>query len=424
MSLTELNEKRGRLVAQAREALAEITKNTDEARAAELDARHDAIMADFDKVEKQIDREQRVAAAEARLAAAAEEERKAKRPTGADSEARGAAEGDKPEYREVFYKFLANGADLGELEPEERKVLRAGVASKDMEKRIQSTANAAGGYTVPVELANFIIKSMKAWGPMYNEDIATVMTTASGNIINIPTVDDTAVTAEAHTEGTALTDDGGKDVTFGQKQLAAYVFDTEFVKWSMELAQDSIFSVESLLGELLGERLGRIANLQLSTGTGTNAPNGIVTASSLGKTAAVAGAITTDEIIDLVHSVDPAYRQSPKVRFMFNDLTLAAIRKLKDGNGQYIWTMGNIQGGVPGTLLGYNYSINQAMANIATGNKTMLFGDMGKYYVRKVGSPVIGVLRERFWPDLGIAGLIRFDGELGDTAAVKHLIQA
>jgi HK97 family phage major capsid protein len=64
------------------------------------------------------------------------------------------------------------------------------------------------------------------------------------------------------------------------------------------------------------------------------------------------------------------------------------------------------------------------MASLATGNKTMIFGDFGKYWVRKVGSPVIGVMRERFWPDLGIAGLIRFDGELVDTAAVKHLIQA
>ena len=112
------------------------------------------------------------------------------------------------------------------------------------------------------------------------------------------------------------------------------------------------------------------------------------------------------------------------MRFMFNDLTLAAIRKLKDGQGNYLWSMGDVQGGIPGTLLGYRYSINQAVDTIATAKKTILFGDFGKYYVRKVGSPVIGVLRERFWPDLGIAGLIRFDGELGDAAAVKHLLQA
>ncbi|MGY6251634.1 phage major capsid protein [Bosea thiooxidans] len=426
-TIKELNDKRQKLVVDARSALDEIKKNTDEARAAELEARHDTIMAEFDNVEALIVREQKVADAEKRLAERAEEERKKQRPNGDDGQTRGADEGAKPEYRTVFYKYLASGASLDELSGEERAVLKAGVVP-DAEKRVQvstqGTSTTAGGYTVPVELSSQIIKSMKAWGPMYDEDVCTVLSTSNGVTIKIPTVDDTAVTAGQHAEGTAMTDDNGKDVTFGQKSLESYGYDTEWVKFSLELARDSIFNMESLLGQLLGERLGRIANLHLTTGDGTGDPNGIVTASSLGKTAAAVAAVTYDEIVDLIHSVDPAYRQSPKVRFMFNDLTLAAIRKLKDGDGKYIWTAGDVQGGVPGTLLGYRYSVNQAMANLATGNKTMLFGDFGKYFVRKVGSPMIGVKRESYWPDLGIAGLIYLDGELGDTAAVKHLIQA
>lgn len=423
MSLKDLNEKRGSLVAQAREALNEITKNTDEARAAELDTRHDAIMAEFDRVEKLIEREQKLADIEKRFEDRAAEERAKKRPV-SDSEARGQDNGEKLDYRQVFYTFMSRGADIGELSAEERSVLKAGVVQKP-EFRAQTVGTTtAGGYTVPTELANEIIKSMKAWGPMYDEDVATTINTTSGNPIRIPTVNDTAKTAGAHTEGTPLTDDGSEDVVFGQKSLDSYVFDTEFVRFSFELAQDSIFNMETLLGSLLGERLGRTANAQLTTGTGTSAPNGVVTASSLGKTAASATAIASDEIIDLIHSVDPAYRGAPKVAFMFNDLTLAAIRKLKDGQGNYLWQMGDVKNGVPGTLLGYRYWINQAMDSIATAKKTMLFGDFGKYYVRKVGSPTIGVLRERFWPDLGVAGLIRFDGELGDTAAVKHLLQA
>lgn len=427
MTLTELQEQRGRLVTQAREALDEINKNTDEARAAELEARHDTIMADFDKLEAKIEREQRMAEIETRLNDRAEaEKRKKKRPTGGDVVDAGATdEGDKPSYREVFYKFITRGADLGELEAEERAILRAGHVEADKEKRTQTAGTTtAGGYTVPTELANFIVKAMKAWGPMYDEEICTVISTASGNPIKIPTVDDTSKSAGQHTEGTALTDDGSEDVTFGQKSLDAYVYDTEFIKFSMELAQDSIFSMESLLGQLLGERLGRRANTELTTGDGTGDPNGIVTASSLGKTAAAVAAVTYDELIDLIHSVDPAYRQSPKVRFMFNDLTLAGIRKLKDGDGKYIWTAGDVQGGVPGSLLGFNYSVNQAMPAMTTGLKPIVFGDFSKYFVRKVGAPVIGVLRERFWPDLGIAGYIRLDGELGDTTAVKHLIMA
>lgn len=426
MSIKELTEKREKLVADAREALDEITKNTDEARATELEKRHDDIMAEFDKVDGQIAREQRMANAQKRIDDAAAEERARQRPVPKDQiEGRGQDEGEEQSYRQIFYKFLANGADLGELSGEERSVLKRGVEVK-AEFRAQTTTGGggtAGGYTVPTELSDQIIKSMKMWGPMYDEDICTTVTTTGGNPITLPTVDDISSTAGQHTEGTALTDDGGKDVTFGKKQLEAYAYDTEFVRFSWELAADSIFNMETLLGSLLGERLGRIANLQLTTGDGTGDPNGIVTASTMGKTAAAAAAVAYDEIIDLVHSVDPAYRQSPKVRFMFNDLTLAAIRKLKDGDGRYIWTAGDVQNGVPGTILGYRYSINQAMDGISTGKKSMLFGDFAKYFVRKVGNPVIGVLRERFWPDLGIAGLIRLDGELGDTAAVKHLLQ-
>jgi HK97 family phage major capsid protein len=412
-NLKELQEKRGRLMTQAREALDEITKNTDEARSAELEARHDAIMGEFDKIDKLMERERKLAEIEQRAA----EDRAKMRPIPGDGSARGQDDGNKPEYRSVFWKMIASGGDASELSSEERSVLKAGIV-RDAEFRAQSTTNTAGGYTVPTTLANFIVKSMAMWGPMYDEALCTNINTSSGEQINIPTVDDTAVPVVKHSEGVALTDDGGSDVTFGQKVLNAFVFDTEFVRWSMELTQDSIFSMEQLLGELLGERLGRRANVELTTGDGNGDPNGIVTASSLGVTAAAQAAITADELIDLMHSVDPAYRMSPKCRWMFSDSTLKVIRKLKDGEGRYLLDV------MSGDLLGKPYSINQAMAAVATGNKSIIFGDFGKYFVRKVGSPMIGVLRERFWPDLGIAGLIRLDGELGDTAAVKHLIQA
>lgn len=419
MSLTDLHDKRGRLVTEARSALEEIKANTDESRASELEARHDKIMAEFDKLDAMIKREEKVAEAERR----AEEIRAKQRPIPQDGEARGQDNGSAPEYRMVFAKVICGHGE--DLTSEERSVLRQGAIK--FEGRAQTTSATAGGYTVPTTLASFIDRAMKAWGPMYDEDICTTMVTPSGNPMKIPTTDDTSVVAVAHTEGTALTDDGGSDVTFGQKSLDAFAFDTEFVRWSWELNTDSIFAMEQLLGDLLGERLARIANSQLTTGTGSSAPNGIVTASALGKTSASTTAITADEIIDLLHSVDPAYRQSPKARFMFNDATLAVIRKLKDGQGNYLWQMGDVTAGQPGTLLGYRYSINQAMASIpasASASKVMLFGDFGKYYVRKVGGPVVGVMRERFWPDLGIAGLIRFDGEIGQSAAVKHLITA
>ena len=417
MSLTQLNEKRGELVTQARAALDEIKSNTDESRAAELETRHDAIMADFDKIETDIAREER----QAKIEKIAEEARAKDRPDMGGTQASGQDAPAKPEYRDAFIALARAGFDPQEISPEMRAVLKAGVTK--FEERAQTAGTTtAGGYTVPTDLAATVDKTLKAWGPMYDEAICTVLNTSGGNPLDFPTVDDTARVVAQHTEAGAMTDDGGEDVVFGKLTLGAFAYDTEWLQISMELLQDSAINVETFIGELLGERLARRVNVELTTGDGTGDPQGIVVASTAGKTAALTTAFTADEIIDLLHSVDPAYRASPKARFMMHDTVLAAVRKLKDGDGTYIWSMGDIRSGVPGTLLGNPYSVNQAMSSaFTTGQKLILYGDFSKYYVRKVGSPVIGVRREYYWPNIGLAGIVRLDGDLIQTGAVKHL---
>jgi HK97 family phage major capsid protein len=413
MNLNEMHDKRGQLVTEARSALDEIKANTDEARATELETRHDTIMGELDKLDANIAREARVA----KLEKEAAEAREARRPD-QGSEGRGVEEGEKIEYRDAFVALARAGFNPQELSDEQRQALKAGVA----EFRAQSTTAAAGGYTVPTDLAAQVDKTMKMWGPMYDEAICTVLNTASGNAIDFPTTDDTAVAVVQHAEAVALTDDASADAVLAKMTLNAFDYDTKWIQISMELLQDSNINIESFIGELLGERLARRVNVELTTGDGTGDPNGIVVASAAGKTAASTTAFTADEVIDLLHSVDPAYRASPKCRFMMHDTVLAAVRKLKDGNGQYIWSMGDIRGGAPAALLGNPYSVNQAMASaFTTGQKLILFGDFSKYYVRKVGAPVIGVRREYYWPNIGLAGIVRLDGDLIQTSAVKHL---
>jgi len=410
----DLREKMARLATEARSKLAEVTDKTDETRAAEIEREFDTMMAEHDRLDGTVRRMEKVNAA---LRASTSIDT-SKRPVAERTSAAAVDEGAKIDYRTAFYAMIANGGVDG-LDNEHRAVLQ------QTESRAQTAGTTtAGGFTVPVELASFIETAMIASGPMYDSNLFTVINTTGGNTFNIPTVDDTAVTAVAHTEAGTVTDNGGKDVTFGQAQLGAFAFDTNWVRWSYELANDSILNVESLLGQLLGERLGRIANSKLTTGSGSSDVEGIVTNSSLGKTAAAVGAVTADEIIDLIHSVDPAYRSSPSTAIMMNDSTLAAIRKLKDGQGNYLWQMGNYQAGVPQNILGYNVVVNQAMASLGTGNKVILFGDMSKFYVRKVGAPVLFVARERFAPDYGILGYVRLDGVLANTAAIKHLKNA
>jgi HK97 family phage major capsid protein len=413
--LKELQEKREKLVADARAALDEIRKNTDESRAAELDQRHDTIMADFDKLEAQIAREER----QAKLDSEAEERRGKQRPIGPDSETRGQG-GDEPEltYRDAFTAFFRAGCDPSELNSEQRDLLKKGL----VELRTQTAGNqAAGGYTVPKELQAEIIRTMKDWGPMYDADIVREIVTGSGNEIDFPTNDDTGNSAASLAEGADVVDDNSGDVVFGEKRLDAYVDATPFIKVSFELLQDSVFNLEAFLADLLGERLGRRANARLTNGSGVNQPNGIVTASSHGKTAAAAAAIASDEVLDLFHSVRAPYRRSPKCRFMFADTTLLAIRKLKDGQGNYLWQLGDIRNNAPDTILSKPYSINDDVPAIGAAARAILFGDFSRYFVRKVGGPMIGTVRERFWPKIGMAGLVRYDGELSDSEAVKHL---
>ncbi|KZK99155.1 phage major capsid protein [Pseudovibrio sp. Ad26] len=412
--LKELREKMARIATNARAKLDEIKDDTTEERAAEIEGEFDTMMADHAKLEKQAEREEKLEKAE-RSANAGDE----RRPHGDGDEGRGVDENEPVTYRSAFGEMLRSAGDLSALPQEVREVLRQGIA----EFRAQSTATgAAGGFTVPEELESGLIQAMADFGPMYDEDICTVLTTTGGNPIPMPTIDDTDKSGDAHTEGGEPKDDGSGDIEFGRFTLNAYAFNTPFVKFSLELAQDSILAMETLIKTLLGERLGVIANRQLTLGAGGGGVAGIVPAAPLGKETASNAAITSDEILEFIHSVNPAYRRSPKARAMFNDNTLLAVRKLKDGQGNYLITeapdgTGRLRVGA----VSVPYSVNQEMQSIQANAKPMLFGDFSKYYVRKVGSPILGVMKERFWPNVGIAGLIRFDGGLGDERAIKHL---
>jgi HK97 family phage major capsid protein len=406
--LIQLREKLAAKTQEARSIQDEINADTSKEQAEAIEARFDSAMNQTDSIAKEIDREEKLEAAEARSMIA-------KRPVvqAEQEEQRSAA----PEYAKVFEKHLRHGVSV--LSKDEAAVLK--------EARAQSTGtDSAGGYTVPEGFSGQLEKSLAVWGPMFDGNIVRELNTTSGNALPWPTVDDTAGRGRLKSENASVDDDGTDDVTFGEKVLNAYVYDTGMVKVPMELLDDSAFAIEPLMADLFGERLGRTANEVLTTGTGTGQPQGIVTGSTLGKTSAAVAAITGDELIDLFHSVDPAYRASPSCRWMFNDSTLAAIRKLKDGDGNYLWSMGDVRTGEPNTFLGMPYTVNQAMDDLGTGNKPVIFGDFSRYVVRKVRAFDVLTLRERFAENfqVGMVGFKRFDGRLLNAAAVKHLANA
>lgn len=421
--LKKLLERQAKIVADARAALEEISDDTTEERATELNEQFDKAMADADALEPQIERLRKLIAAEGRLEdILAEGDPRRPSPNGEGS---GEEERVDPEYAEVFDIAIRHG--VSELSPEQRQVLMDAREELPAEIRAQATGtDSAGGYTVPEEFSGEIDRQMAAWGPMWDADIVRELNTSNGRRLPWPTINDTGNTGRIKAENASVDDDGTDDAVFGEIQLDAYVYDTGMVKVPIELLQDSAFDMEALLNDLFGERLGRLANSVLTTGTGSSQPNGIVTAAAAGTTAASATAVTGDELIDHLHTVDPAYRASPKARWMFNDTTLAAIRKLKDGDGNYLWQMGDVRTGEPAQLLGHPYSVNQAMVNMATTTRSILFGDFSRYVVRKVLGFQVLTLRERYAEafQVGLVGFKRFDGELLNAQAVKALVQA
>lgn len=281
---------------------------------------------------------------------------------------------------------------------------------------------ADGGYMVSSTVLSELEVNMLAFGAM--RQVAETMVTQTGEQLAWPTADDTGNTGELLGEEASAGSE--VDPTFAQITWGAYKFSSKPMKISKELLEDSTVNLLPYIGAMLGERIGRISNSYYTTGTGTSQPTGIVTAASLGVTANSATAIASDELLELVHSVDPAYRTG--AGFMMHDNVLLAIRQLKDSQNQYLWQPG-LKDGIPDRFLGYGLTINQSMASsIATTAKTILFGQLSKYKIRRVRDIRLYRLQElyRMNDQDGFIAFVREDGNLLDagTAPVKYLQQA
>ena len=271
--------------------------------------------------------------------------------------------------------------------------------------------------------ATKLVEVLKAFTGV-REAGATIIPSSTGNPITIGKVNDTSNTGQIVAEATD--DTTSADATVGNVTLNAYKFDSKWIKVSTELLRDAAFDVEAFIYKTAGQRIGRALNTYTTTGTGTGQPAGFVVGATTGKVAAATNAITYEELLDLLHSVDSAYRNSGMAKWQMHDLTLAAIRKLKDGDNRYIFSAGETDR--PGRILGYEYVCNNDMAQLSSGvsSKVVSFGDFSSYVVRDVTTPEIIVAKELF-SGAGLVGyrvFSRHDGKTTDTTAVKNLALA
>lgn len=314
-------------------------------------------------------------------------------------------------YEAAFDRYLRVGVE--DMTPDERAIVH--------EQRAQSVGTTtAGGFLVPEGFSGQLEESMLAFGGM--REAATQFSTATGNDLPWPTVDDTSNTGALLAENTTVAE---QDFTFGQIVFKAYKYSSKLVKVSVELLQDSAFDLNAYLATALGTRIGRITNTHFTTGTGTAQPQGVVTASSVGKTGTTGQttSIIFDDLVDLEHSVDPAYRRSPGTRFMMHDSSLKVIKKLVDSQNRPLWLPG-IAVKEPDTILSYPYVINQDVATMAANAKSVLFGDFSKYMIRNVAGLAVLRLSERFADShqIGFLAFSRADGRTLDagTDPIKH----
>jgi HK97 family phage major capsid protein len=293
---------------------------------------------------------------------------------------------------------------------------------------MSTTTVGEGGYTVQSNVAATLIDALKEFGGM--RATSTILQTAQGNPLSFPTSDGTAEVGEWIAQNVTAT---GADPSFGTVALNVFKASSKIVAVPYELLQDSTIDIEAFVAGRLAARLGRITNTGYTVGTGSGQPNGIVTAASTGVTAANSSsqvtAITYDSIIDLIHSVDPAYR-ARRCTFMMNDASVKVIRKVKDGQSRPLFVPGyevGVPGGAPDTLCGYPIVVNQDVAVMAASAKSMVFGDLASYYIRDAMEVTLVRFTDSAYTKLGQVGFLgwmRTGGNLLDTAAVKLFVNA
>lgn len=296
-----------------------------------------------------------------------------------------------------------------------RSLINGETRSFNIERRDLNTSDDSS--IIPETFLPRLQESLVTVGPMLDPSVVTLINTDGGEDLVIP-VESTRPAATAIAEATTVT---ALDPTFSSITLKSQKVQV-LTKASRELLTDAGFDVEGYLGRMFGIALGVKINNLLTVGTGTVQPNGLVTAAGSGITGGtgVSGAFTADNLIDLAHSVDGAYVRLGGA-WQMNRASLGAVRKLKDGQGMYLFQPAATVG-TPDTLLGFPVFDNPDMPAIATTAKSVTFGWHGSYHVRQVGAIEIARSDDAYFADdqIGFRATMRVWGDLGQSAAVKY----
>jgi HK97 family phage major capsid protein len=292
------------------------------------------------------------------------------------------------------------------------------LSAYQIEERDNTSSGSAGGYTIPQGFLAELNIRRALFNPM--RDHARVIQTETGNPLPLPTTDDVSNTGSLVSEGSASS---ATDVTFGQVILNSYTYRT-LIKASNELLRDTGIDIQAYLAELMGARIGRSESAAFATGSGSSQPQGFVTGASAGITAASATAITINEVVGLINSLDAAYH--PNAKFAMHQSVWYYLLKLQDSLGRNLIPM-NYADPTDRRLMGHPVILNNSMASsVVTTAKTIAFGDFEQFYIRDAGPLEIRRLDERYADayETGFLAVGRRDSKVVQANAIKLLTQA
>ena len=280
----------------------------------------------------------------------------------------------------------------------------------DAEKRTAlSTTGANGGYTISQFPVQRIETALLQYSNM--RELAEVVRTDKGGPFPYAKSIDATNIGEIIGENTQVDE---AEPTFTQTVLNDFTYSSKMVLVSRQMLNDSAFDLTGWLADRLGERLGRKQQADFTTGAGSTLPRGFMIDAVNGKTSTSTGAAPTwQEVLALIHSVDPAYRRLPGVGLMMNDTTWGIYQGIADSQNRPLW-IPSLVGGEADRFAGYPVYINQSMAAHTTGLKPVAFGAFSKYVIRDVGDITIMKLVERFadYNQVALLAFMRTDAAL------------
>ncbi len=301
-------------------------------------------------------------------------------------------------YKESFWNFMRNKS-----------------VSYDVRDALQIGTQSEGGYLVPDEYERTLVQGLEEENIM--RPMVHVITTSSGDR-KIPLVTSKGVAAWVEEEAQIPESDDA----FGQISLSAHKVGT-MIRVSQELLHDSVFDLPSYIAHEFTRRTGAAEEEAILVGDGSHKPTGLLHSTlgaELGVTAASSTAITADELIDLQHSLKAGYRRNAV--WIVNDATSKLFRKLKDGNGAFMWQPGLLLG-QPDTLLNQKILTSNYMPLPTAGNKAILYGDYSYYWLADREGRSLQRLNELYadHDQIGFKMTQRVDGRLILPEAVKCL---